>query len=367
VARAARDVEIAAREAEHQLGRFVRSRGRNAPAALVDMEFVHNHVDLSACFCAVFSDRTRYSWRIDLQRLRDGFRGDLRAFTDFCRSTYSQLFEDHQFELGVDAARESFLRNSRGGDGLSRMHFEREIASLREAHRGRRREHFVFGVDPGHEIDLRPGAVNWVSNPSVETFMGRRFAARGNEVYFDELDTFSSTSIEAAPTTLTVGTIAAAVDQLRQLEIPREWLRVPDVDFASEMRRAFIEGSFFGGAFADLEAGRKGTKLLREWLSPDQRVQYDKHNYFEVVGGATGTRYRIRQGRQMNVHQLDDKSAEVCGLCFLPQGGLVAGDVMLAQKVALETNEREALRVANVFDDRRPRRASVDSSSWTGR
>jgi hypothetical protein len=33
--------------------------------------------------------------------------------------------------------------------------------------------------------------------------------------------------------------------------------------------------------------------------------------------------------------------------CFEPQGGLAPGDVLLAQKIALETMEREALAVAN--------------------
>jgi hypothetical protein len=33
----------------------------------------------------------------------------------------------------------------------------------------------------------------------------------------------------------------------------------------------------------------------------------------------------------------------------VPEGYLVAGDVMLAQKIALETNELGALKVANNF------------------
>jgi hypothetical protein len=41
------------------------------------------------------------------------------------------------------------------------------------------------------------------------------------------------------------------------------------------------------------------------------------------------------------------KRAQVCKWCFVPDGDLVAGDVMLAQKVALETNERGALSVAH--------------------
>jgi hypothetical protein len=35
------------------------------------------------------------------------------------------------------------------------------------------------------------------------------------------------------------------------------------------------------------------------------------------------------------------------GWCFVPKGSLVTGDVMLAQKIALETFECRALAVAN--------------------
>jgi hypothetical protein len=38
--------------------------------------------------------------------------------------------------------------------------------------------------------------------------------------------------------------------------------------------------------------------------------------------------------------------------CFIPKGDLVPGDVMLAQKIALETNELAALAVANRFTPR---------------
>jgi len=50
----------------------------------------------------------------------------------------------------------------------------------------------------------------------------------------------------------------------------------------------------------------RGRKLLREWLSSEQRTQYDAHNYFEVKGCHTGKRYRIRQGIVANVEELDD-------------------------------------------------------------
>jgi hypothetical protein len=96
----------------------------------------------------------------------------------------------------------------------------------------------------------------------------------------------------------------------------------------------------------------RGRQLLREWLSPEQRAQYDAHSYFEVKGCHTGNRYRIRHGMGTNAYELDDAGRPRAGWCFVPKDYLVAGDVMLAQKIALETDERGALAVANNF---RPR------------
>jgi hypothetical protein len=96
----------------------------------------------------------------------------------------------------------------------------------------------------------------------------------------------------------------------------------------------------------------RGRKLLREWLSPAQLAQYDAHNYFEVTGSYTGKRYRIRHGMGANVYELDDAGRPRAGWCFVPKDHLVAGDVMLAQKIALETDERGTLAVANNFTPR---------------
>jgi hypothetical protein len=95
------------------------------------------------------------------------------------------------------------------------------------------------------------------------------------------------------------------------------------------------------------EAHERGIRLLKENLTTAQRQQLEKHAYFEVVGGRSGKRYRIRHGRSMNIDQLDKNGRRVCGWCFFPSGCLVAGDVMLAQKVALELFELEALKIAN--------------------
>jgi hypothetical protein len=97
----------------------------------------------------------------------------------------------------------------------------------------------------------------------------------------------------------------------------------------------------------DSKASKRGARLLEENLDPAQRQQYAKYRYFDVTGGKTGKCYRIHHGSSMNIDQLDKNGKRVCGWCFFPRGGLVAGDVMLAQKFALELFESEALQVAN--------------------
>ena len=113
---------------------------------------------------------------------------------------------------------------------------------------------------------------------------------------------------------------------MRELQALRELYKTPD-----EIRDA------------------RGLILLREWLSPEQQVQYDATRSFDVIGCDSGKRYRIHNARGTNVHELDHTGQPVTGWCFVPDGDLVAGDVMLAQKIALETHERAALAVAHRF------------------
>jgi hypothetical protein len=95
------------------------------------------------------------------------------------------------------------------------------------------------------------------------------------------------------------------------------------------------------------ETEARALTLLKEWLSPKQRACYARFRYFDVLGSDTGTRYRIHHGTQTNIEELSSTGEHVCKWCFVPDGDLVAGDVMLAQKIALETNERGALSVAH--------------------
>jgi len=95
------------------------------------------------------------------------------------------------------------------------------------------------------------------------------------------------------------------------------------------------------------KAEERGNELLRSWLTPDQERQWRSCRAFEVIGCDSGTRYRITNSATMNVQQLDPTGRSVTRWCFMPRGDLVTGDVLLAQKIALETMESEALAVAN--------------------
>jgi hypothetical protein len=102
------------------------------------------------------------------------------------------------------------------------------------------------------------------------------------------------------------------------------------------------------------EAEARGLKLLKEWLSPAQLDAYQAHRYFEVVGCDSGNVYRVRHGLQGNVEQLDEGGEQaVCRWCFGPEDLSLAGDTMLAQKIALETDEIAALQMANRLPPRR--------------
>jgi hypothetical protein len=109
------------------------------------------------------------------------------------------------------------------------------------------------------------------------------------------------------------------------------------------LRRLFIH------YYNEKDPHARGLRLLRAWLSPPQLEQFNARRHFDVIGCATGRRYRIHYGTSMNVYELDDAGRPKIGWCFLPEGRLVPGDVMLAQKIALETSEIRALSVAIDF------------------
>jgi hypothetical protein len=99
--------------------------------------------------------------------------------------------------------------------------------------------------------------------------------------------------------------------------------------------------------FQDNDPEKRAVVLLRSWLTQEQDKQWATRGEFEVIGCDTGTRYRLTSTPAMNVHQLDAAGRTITKWCFMPFGGLVLGDMLLAQKIALETMEREVLTLAN--------------------
>jgi hypothetical protein len=68
-------------------------------------------------------------------------------------------------------------------------------------------------------------------------------------------------------------------------------------------------------------AEKRGLVLL----SPAQLAQYEKHGYFELTGGDSGKRYRIRPTHQMNVDELNERGVRTVSYCFGPEGELPIG------------------------------------------
>jgi hypothetical protein len=93
-------------------------------------------------------------------------------------------------------------------------------------------------------------------------------------------------------------------------------------------------------------AQERSQELLRSWLSPDQRRQYDVCGSFEVVGCDTGKRYQISRSTIYNIEELDELGRPSWAL-WLSRDDMPTGDLNLAQKIALENFENRALAVAN--------------------
>jgi hypothetical protein len=93
-------------------------------------------------------------------------------------------------------------------------------------------------------------------------------------------------------------------------------------------------------------AEQRAYKLLESHLSVTQLAQFRALGRFDVTGGDTGTRYVIRNITSVNIDQLNSDGECVKRWCFGPQGHLATGDVLLAQKLALECFESQALERA---------------------
>jgi len=105
----------------------------------------------------------------------------------------------------------------------------------------------------------------------------------------------------------------------------------------------------------EILAEQRATALLLENLTEEQRRQFTTHGYFDVTGGRTGIRYRLWYRTMQNIEELDACGRRQCIWCVHPVDVALA-DVLLAQKIALELFEFEALSIAKCYVDFAPER-----------
>jgi len=91
---------------------------------------------------------------------------------------------------------------------------------------------------------------------------------------------------------------------------------------------------------------QRAINLLIENLTAVQRLQLVSHGYFDINGGKSGKRYRIWFRTLQNVEEFDADGRRVCIWCFHPSTAVPLGDVLLAQKIALELFEPCAIKIA---------------------
>jgi hypothetical protein len=113
--------------------------------------------------------------------------------------------------------------------------------------------------------------------------------------------------------------------------------------------RGVQESTDPSGAHQDgrLDARARARELLREHLSETQREQFERAGSFIVVA-QSGRRYRIRTATTSNVRD-ETEGADYC-MQFRsdPQClSIPLEDLLLAQKVLLECDEPQFLRIAN--------------------
>jgi hypothetical protein len=92
----------------------------------------------------------------------------------------------------------------------------------------------------------------------------------------------------------------------------------------------------------------KARKLLVMNLDSDQLKDFKKHRYF-LVEGSRGNLYQVRTGRSHNVRQLDLETMKpIRTLCAHPIEAVPDFDTMLAQKLWIESDEAEFVKMANL-------------------
>lgn len=145
------------------------------------------------------------------------------------------------------------------------------------------------------------------------------------------------------------GTWTEWVAEERDLVDGAQWLTFTSTRAAllNEEETLRIQSEVIERETKKAEALQRANDLLMMCLSGRQRSDWRKHSFFEVRS-QSGKTFRITNGYSMNVHELDENGRAVRTHCIVPKGVEVpVPDQLLMQKLMLETNEAEFMRVAN--------------------
>jgi hypothetical protein len=93
-------------------------------------------------------------------------------------------------------------------------------------------------------------------------------------------------------------------------------------------------------------AERRAEALLVEHLTPEQRDDWERMKTFRVIG-SEGRVYRIRRGIAGNIERYEGER-RVEQLCVHINGTYPVADNLLTQKLALEYDEADVRRTANI-------------------
>lgn len=104
-----------------------------------------------------------------------------------------------------------------------------------------------------------------------------------------------------------------------------------------------------------LAAERRAEATLKRFLSPEQIAMFEAHNRFIVTGNYTRAQYMLLREKSTNIRLLKNGVPIRC-LCFISEKPLPVCDLMLMQKLCLECDERETLKITR---DQGPAHPSV--------
>lgn len=344
--RAAEDIlDARLRVALRQAERGFRERGQELPAirdARCDYDNLSDGVRLVIEFeAAPGAERLRSTFHITDRELLDSLPPNARqnsrlsyALRNRAEALWSRIVEDAWIERELTQVRAAYDAAVRQGAPASLCYELQRRLAEREQHL---RAEASRGV----------AQVYWAGNMTVSNarLQGRVVSdASPDDVVSPEYSLTQEPRYETA-TEVLARSRQQQFEQMQRLQ----------AQLSREQQQQMLR-AIYGGVgppvempAAKAEAEKRGMDLFLANLTPAQKKTYEQSKYIEVKGNKSGKTYRIHHGRQQNIHELDPEGKVVTGWCFLPQGNLVVGDVMLAQKMALEQREKAALKTANRF------------------